>query len=119
MGYNHCRFARRVASDEMTLFSPSFSGNPSVSLKDSATVTANCATGSSINLSENGTIFGFFMEDGTMKLASMANRDIVLAPNGTGKVRFGTYTAGVAGDSTGFITISDALGNARKVMIQA
>lgn len=38
---------------------------------------------------------------------------------GTGVIKFGTYTAGAAGDSTGYITIKDAAGNTRKLMVQA
>lgn len=36
-----------------------------------------------------------------------------------GQARFGTYTAGAAADSTGFITIVDASGTTRKLMVQA
>jgi hypothetical protein len=55
----------------------------------------------------------------TFGLVSYSNRDIDLIPNGTGVVKFGTYTAGAATDSTGYITIKDAAGNTRKLMIQA
>ena len=34
-------------------------------------------------------------------------------------IYFGTYTAGAATDSTGYITIKDAAGNTRKLMVQA
>lgn len=47
------------------------------------------------------------------------NSDIQFIPNGDGKVRFGAYTAGVAGDSTGYVTMKDQAGNPRKLMIQA
>ena len=36
-----------------------------------------------------------------------------------GAVQFGTYTAGVAADSTGYISITDSNGTARKLMVQA
>lgn len=45
--------------------------------------------------------------------------DLLLAGKGTGVVRFGTYTAGAATDSTGYITVKDAAGNSRKLMVQA
>lgn len=45
--------------------------------------------------------------------------DILLTPAGTGNVKFGAYTAGAATDSTGYITIKDAAGNLRKLMVQA
>jgi hypothetical protein len=50
---------------------------------------------------------------------SGANLDLQLAPKGTGNIRFGTYTAGAATDSTGYITIKDAGGTLRKIMVQA
>lgn len=36
-----------------------------------------------------------------------------------GTMQFGTYTAGAATDSTGYVTITDAAGNSRKLMVQA
>lgn len=48
-----------------------------------------------------------------------ANVDLKLVPKGTGNIRFGTYAAGAATDSTGYITIKDAGGTARKLMVQA
>ena len=54
-------------------------------------------------------------------LAEGASTDIDLAftPKGTGTMRFGTYTAGAATDSTGYITIKDSGGTTRKLMVQA
>lgn len=47
------------------------------------------------------------------------NKNVYLKPHGTGLVKFGAYTAGAATDSTGYISILDAAGNARKLMVQA
>jgi len=54
-------------------------------------------------------------------LAEGASTDIDLAftPKGTGTMRFGTYTAGAATDSTGYITVKDSGGTTRKLMVQA
>lgn len=49
----------------------------------------------------------------------VANQNLFLKPDGSGKVKFGTYTAGAALASDGYITILDALGNTRKLMVQA
>ena len=49
----------------------------------------------------------------------IADKNLFLNPAGTGKVKFGTYTGGAATDSTGYITILDAAGNTRKLMVQA
>jgi len=45
-----------------------------------------------------------------------ANIDIFILPKGTGKTRFGTYTAG-SGSVAGYITISDAAGTNRKLAV--
>lgn len=47
------------------------------------------------------------------------NRNLFLKTNGSGVIKFGTYSAGAATDSTGYITILDAAGNTRKLMVQA
>ena len=50
---------------------------------------------------------------------SDTNIDLAFTPKGTGTMRFGTYTAGAATDSTGYITIKDSGGTTRKLMVQA
>jgi len=50
---------------------------------------------------------------------SDADIDLALSPKGAGNLKFGTYTAGAAADSTGYITVKDAAGNVRKLMVQA
>jgi len=45
------------------------------------------------------------------------NMDVRLTPAGTGNVRFGTHSAVGAETITGFITIKDAAGNARKLAV--
>lgn len=71
--------------------------------------------------SEATSYFAISYESGdnqTRLFSTQANKDIYLNPNG-GKVKFGTYTAGAATDSTGYITIKDEGGTARKLMVQA
>jgi len=50
---------------------------------------------------------------------SSADIDLAFTPKGTGTMRFGTYTAGAATDSTGYITVKDSGGTTRKLMVQA
>lgn len=45
--------------------------------------------------------------------------DILLSPKGAGLVRMGVYTADAAATIAGYITIKDAAGNSRKVLIAA
>jgi len=76
---------------------------------------------SSVRIAANGVVLGYINAGGigVYNIESANNKDIKFTPNGTGSLRFGTYTAGVAGDSTGYITILDAAGNTRKLMVQA
>ena len=53
------------------------------------------------------------------QISTLTNYNLALLPQGTGKVKFGAYSAGAATDSTGYITILDAAGNTRKLMVQA
>ena len=45
------------------------------------------------------------------------NIDILISPKGTGNVQFGTYTATADAPITGYITIKDSTGTARKLAI--
>ena len=44
------------------------------------------------------------------------NADLALTPNGTGTLRFGTYTAGAL-SATGYITVKDSAGNTRRLLV--
>lgn len=48
-----------------------------------------------------------------------ANIDLQLNPKGTGNVRFGTFTVNADAPVTGYITVKDAAGNARKLAVIA
>lgn len=45
--------------------------------------------------------------------------DLLLDARGAGLLSLGTYTTGAATDSTGYITLKDAGGTSRKIMVQA
>jgi len=110
---------------------------PSTTTGDDLTIKANSTDVTpSINLRGAADIYftstGLYLFDGAAQVAviykngdnlkiltSQTNGDIELICNGTGKVKFGTYTAGAAADSAGYITIKDAAGNTRKLMVQA
>ena len=51
--------------------------------------------------------------------SNISNHDLFLATTGAGVLKFGTYSAGAATDSTGYVTIKDAGGTTRKLMVQA
>jgi hypothetical protein len=46
-----------------------------------------------------------------------ADGDIVFTPKGSGTVKFGTHSAVAAEIITGYITITDAAGNSRKLAV--
>lgn len=52
-------------------------------------------------------------------LETYNNYNLFLNPNGTGKVKFGTYVAGVKADSIGYIEVLDSGGTSRRLMVQS
>lgn len=85
-------------------------GAADIEISASLAVYCKSAGVHSINIQKSGTT--------NIIKSTVANDDIYLNPNG-GVVQFGTYTVGAATDSTGYITIKDAAGNTRKLMVQA
>ena len=47
------------------------------------------------------------------------NNNLYLKTNGTGKLKFGTYTAGIKADSIGYIEVLDSGGTSRRLMVQS
>jgi hypothetical protein len=74
-----------------------------------------------VYIGDNGSSVLRIHEYGTDDLIAgqTTNNDLFLSPNGAGVLKFGTYSAGVAGNSTGYIPIKDAGGATRKLMVQA
>jgi hypothetical protein len=119
MGYNHYRYARKVGAN--------------VEINDPTLATAKITLVPNANIvltSGSGTLAQYYSGVSekyaiTFNATDLAlgikqtNTNLFLLPNGTGKVKFGAYTATPATDSTGFIDVLDAAGNARKLMIQA
>ncbi len=73
---------------------------------------------SATNPNTDNTQWISFTHNQTDGVITTGKGDLFLSPAG-GEVKFGTYTAGAATDSTGYITIIDAAGNIRKLMVQA
>ena len=74
----------------------------------------------SVNLYSSATSYGGFTLTGSdFVIRSMGtNYNISFTPNGTGLVKFGTYTA-TPGAITGYITILDSGGTSRKIAVTA
>jgi len=92
---------------------------PFISLTGGGWLHIETGTGMGVALDDGGTAYGGFSESTDFVISTYSNRDIYLSPNGSGEVKFGTYTAGAATDSTGYIIINDSGGTARKLMVQA
>lgn len=52
-------------------------------------------------------------------IADLTDADIILTPNGTGRVRFGTLTANADAPITGYIEVKDSGGTVRKLAVIA
>ena len=89
---------------------PSFAGYSGLTLN-------NATNGSFVHLQRAGVTLMRIEVTPTGQYVNTTAGDLMLAP--AGKVAFGTYTAGAATDSTGYIEIKDAAGNLRKLMVQA
>jgi hypothetical protein len=84
-------------------------------------IAADLPTGSSFQVRNNNVTYHLLYGENTDCVieSGYANGNIFFRPEGTGKVKFGSYTVGAASDSTGYITILDNAGNTRKLMVQA
>ena len=54
-----------------------------------------------------------------VQLSTYTNYNLSLLPQGTGRVKFGSYVAGAKTDSTGYIEILDSGGTSRRLMVQS
>lgn len=90
-------------------------GAGGIYLKTQAAVGVQVQTGGLLAMTLN-----YVAGDNQASITSgVADKDLALLTSGTGVIKFGSYTAGAATDSTGYITIKDAAGNTRKLMVQA
>lgn len=73
--------------------------------------------GTTIDLYDDAVNYGQFAYSTDFQIKSMqTNQNIALLPNGTGKVKFGTYTAGVK-TNIGYIDVLDSGGTARRIAV--
>jgi hypothetical protein len=110
-----------TTGDTLIIKSNKIDTYPLIGLQGGQYAWIGLATGKEFYLAEGATNFfkiGRATPDAVLS-AVEANGNITLVPNGAGLVKFGTYTLGAAVASTGYITVLDALGNPRKLMVQA
>ena len=88
-----------------------FQGNSTLDLYSSTTIKLYASAANYAQLGVSGSDF--------QVTALGSNNNVALVPNGTGLVKFGTYTVKAAEVHTGYFTMLDQGGTSRKVMICA
>jgi len=94
---------------------------PQITLYGGADIYYSCNNGFKHIFRESAVIFLSLYEDGTDDIieGGTTNNDLYLKPDGSGVVKFGSYSGKGAEVFAGFITIKDSGGNSRKVMVCA
>lgn len=109
--------------DTLTLYGSTADAMPYIRSVGAGSITVRSAASIILNATASVEVYGARLLQAaggnfTMKCAD-SNGDIQLQPHGSGKVKFGTYVATPASDSTGYIIMKDDGGTERKIMIQA
>lgn len=105
-----------TTGDALTLKANNADAYPKIKLTGALTIDLYGQTG--INLYSSATNFGQLTLSGSdMQIKSMGtNYNIALVPNGSGLVKFGTWTSHPDIACNGYITILDSSGNTRHIM---
>lgn len=136
MGYTPPQLELRRTSGVWTAYAPSSTSTDDIIIRPNTVDTSGflringngqvfivCNSGTSIELAYDAvpTSFMKFYYGATAEsiMSLINNADLALLTTGSGVLKFGEYSAGAATDSTGYITIKDAAGNTRKLMVQA
>jgi len=121
MGYNHFRYARRVAPLILDLVNPSQTGAFRFDMSGGTNAIFQGMTARGLQIKANGVTTGLFQisNTGTLWATPTINTDFVVGPTGTGRLKFGTHTATGDAVSDGSIEIKDIGGTTRKLMTKA
>lgn len=110
-----------VNGDDLEIYANSNNVVPYVTLSGNSFIVLAHAGGANTYIRDgvnNAGKFGYSAPDFTIE-SIQANGNIILSPNGSGLVQFGTYAAITTETLAGFITIDDIGGTPRKVAIVA
>jgi len=106
--------------DTLRIYPNNINTYPVMKFRGGGEISVDLLAGQGFRFDRLGVQIGYFEPNITeLTFGTYINRDIAFTPNGTGKLKFGTYTGGAASDSIGSIAILDAAGTARKLMVQA
>ena len=111
-----------VTTDDLTITANDIDANSAIKLFGGGAMQLNFNSGSALNICYDTFIALLniiYTANGPDVSPAATNKDLIFTPTGTGRVRFGTYAAGAATDSTGYIEIKDNGGTTRKLMVQA
>jgi hypothetical protein len=108
-----------TSGDDLVLKASGSNAYPKIILQGNTVIDMYAVSG--VNLYSSATNYGRFYLTGSdcTLLAMGTNYNVSFVPNGTGLVKFGTYTVKAAEVHTGYITILDSGGTSRKVMVCA
>jgi hypothetical protein len=110
-----------IAGGDIRLVANSSDGNSYIRCNGASNFVLATPAGSGVDLYEaSNKYFDFyFSTPDSIIEQGVTNGNIYLKPNGTGKVKFGTYAAITTETNAGYITILDAAGNSRKLCVVA
>lgn len=121
MGYNHYRYARKIASG--IEIAPVINTDPMIEIEAGASGDINLVTQTNryIDLFQAATNYLRFHYQSSIATITtgQTNGDLLIAPNGTGVLRYGTKTGTGDVACDGYISIKDSSGNAVKLMTTA
>jgi hypothetical protein len=109
-----------VTTENLLIYANLIDAYPVIKLLGNTAI-ENCVTTGNAWIMRDGAtgVFYLSLSGSDSMIASGADKNIYLAPNGTGKVKFGTYVAGIKADSIGYIEVLDAGGTSRRLMVQS
>ena len=106
-----------VTGDVLNIYANSTDALPVINLTGNGNIALNLPTGGIVYMQESGNNFIKFQRTSPDAIITsmQANDNIAFVPNGTGKVKFGTFTGSGDVAVNGSISILDSSGNARKL----
>jgi hypothetical protein len=107
-----------TAGDTLTIYSNTVDGRPRLVLTGGAKMELHASTSFEFNTDAATPLTLSYSAPDTILDTYGGDHNLFLKPNGTGKVKFGTYVPGLV-VSTGTIPMLDAAGNARNILVQS
>lgn len=105
-----------ATTEDLFIYPNATDTKPVITLLGTGDIYLDAPTGHVIYIMINGAALGSIGGDAThFSLVGEGDRNVLLNPNGTGKVQFGTWTGAGDAATNGSIAVLDQAGNARKL----